>query len=75
MNKTRFKLLFKGATDLKLQRIDRVDKRKLVVLQEIGMKKENLIFFIKNPFFIECRCDVAEDTNYLKRKNHSQPFF
>lgn len=53
----------------------RVDKKLFVVLKEIGMKKENLIVLIKNPFFIECRCDVAEDTNYLIRKNHSFPFF
>jgi hypothetical protein len=53
----------------------RVDKKQLVVLQEIGMKKENLIVLIKKPFFIEFRCDVAEDTNYLIRKNHSLAFF
>lgn len=53
----------------------RVDKKLFVVLKEIGMKKEYLILFIKNPFFIECRCDVTEDTNYLIRKNHSFPFF
>lgn len=53
----------------------RVDKKLFVVLKEIGMKKDNLIVFIKNPFFIECRCDVAEDTNYLILQNHSFPFF
>lgn len=54
----------------------RVDKKQLlVVLQEIGMKKENLIDFIKKPFFIEFHCDVTEDTNYLIRKNQSFPFF
>jgi hypothetical protein len=53
----------------------RVDKKQLVVLQEIGMKKENLIVLIKKPFFIEFHCDVAEDTNYLTRKNHSSSFF
>lgn len=53
----------------------RVDKKLFVVLKEIGMKKENLIVLIKIPFFIECRCDVAEDTNILIRKNHSFPFF
>ena len=75
VNKTRFKHLFKGATDLKLQRMYRVDKKLFVVLKEIGLKKENLIVLIKNPFFIECRCDVAEDTNYLIQQNHSFPFF
>ena len=53
----------------------RVDNKLFVVLKEIGMKKENLIRFIKNPFFIECRCDVTEDTNYLIQQNHSFPFF
>ncbi len=53
----------------------RVDKKQFVVLKEIGMKNENLIVFIKNPFFIESLCDVTEDTNYLIRKNHSFPFF
>ena len=56
INKTRFKLLFKGATDLKLQRMYRVDKKKFVVLKEIGRKKENLTVFIKKSFFIEFRC-------------------
>ena len=55
INKTRFKLLFNGPTDLKLQRMYRVDKKLLVVLKEIGMKKENLTAFIKKPFFIEFR--------------------
>jgi hypothetical protein len=53
----------------------RVDKKLLVVLKVIGMKKENFIVLIKKPFFIEFHCDVAEDTNYLIRKNHSLPFF
>ena len=75
MNNTRFKVLFKGATDLKLKRMYRVERKLVVVLKEIGMKKENLIVFIKSPFFIECLCDVTEDTNYLIRKNHSFPFF
>ena len=53
----------------------RVDNKLFVVLKEIGLKKEHLTVFIEISFFIECCCDVIEDTTYLIRKNHSLPFF
>lgn len=53
----------------------RVDNKLFVVLKEIGLKKEHLTVFFEISFFIECCCDVIEDTTNLIRKNQSLPFF